>query len=119
MLAAGIQRVFVSAELSTYWSSNDVSALKKSASQIASSSSSAGDVYYSLQFLNSFDAKSSCDCNNIKAVAKASTTAIDAYYALTSGDLCNCGLKSISKKFNDLALISSVCCLQPSFATRR
>lgn len=81
--------------------------MKKSASQIASSSSSAGDVYYSLQFLNSFDAKSSCDCNNIKAVAKASTTAIDAYYALTSGDLCNCGLKSISKKFSDLALISS------------
>lgn len=101
----------VVADLSGFWSANDLNRLVKSSQKtLASPSSSSKDIYYSLQLLSvSQNTDSLCKCDAYGQRASAPVSLVEKFHAVKSIDLCSCNFQPSNELITQIEDSLQVC----------
>lgn len=104
----------VSAQLSSYYTADDVSSLVLRAKEIISSTKSLKGAYHALSLMKSVDRSDyECQCNAVKDLLSKASTGYDVFYASSIGNTCNCNFGTIpsaatvAKKAAQVRMITS------------
>ena len=85
----------VGAQMSSYYTADDLSSLVQRAQEIISSTKSLKSVHYALSFMKSADRSDfDCQCTSVKDLLSKASTGYDVFYATSIGNTCNCNFGS-------------------------
>jgi hypothetical protein len=101
----------VAADISGYWSKQDLNKIATTARTIAQTSLSSREIHHALQLLKNIPSESNgCSCDNVSAAAKFSKNAQDWYFAMDNSVVCGCNNVEIPKViFDELENSLEVC----------
>ncbi len=95
VLAVLCAAIVDAADLSGYWSDNDLKRVQETAKAICHTSQSNREIYHGLQLLKKFgDAKDVCNCENISSAARGARSVMDWYFVVSNNELCQCSVNA-------------------------
>lgn len=103
-------KVVNAADVSGYWSENDLTKVQQQAKSIAKNSRNNNEIYHALQLLKKFGSlEDSCNCDSVIFASNSAETPLDWFFSKSNSDACGCSVSVPNQVLDGLQDSLSVC----------